>query len=284
MYNRYLSTLTSRFHQSFASIQAYYNFDYGDEFEIALCEVFSELLPERYGVCRGFAVTHDDESAGDDILIFDQTAFPRLGARRKNDFARKESIPIESVYAYIEAKYTLNVGGDDGQSLQKSMTQASRVKELCFRRTKVDLAQITPYLRMKGGFASPKPGGYPDYQNPPYSAIFSMRVRDKKGGEILDSHKNIVDLFENHPANKTPNEFYPDVIVAGAKSILIPAGNNQTVSNPFNLPQSDTKLAFFETTDDAFALGFLHLLWALDFIQLSPLPFHEIIPACFKPS
>src|SRR5437667_11014698 len=46
-----------------------YNFDHGDEFEVAMCHVLRSALPARYGVCRGHIVTINDEHAGDDIII-----------------------------------------------------------------------------------------------------------------------------------------------------------------------------------------------------------------------
>jgi hypothetical protein len=35
-------------------IEAIYNFDLGDEFEVAICALPEHILPAKYGVCREF--------------------------------------------------------------------------------------------------------------------------------------------------------------------------------------------------------------------------------------
>jgi len=88
-------------------MHAVHNFDYGDEFEIALCEVLRTILPGRAAVCRGYVIAQDGRMAGDDIIVFDATRFPVLRALG-DDLSRKEKVPAEAVLAYIEAKHTLS--------------------------------------------------------------------------------------------------------------------------------------------------------------------------------
>jgi hypothetical protein len=89
VYGDYLETISAKFQSLFAEISAEYAFDYGDEFEIALCKVLRALLPSKFGICRGFAVTLDGTLAGDDIIIFDHERFPTLRLLESNDFAQK---------------------------------------------------------------------------------------------------------------------------------------------------------------------------------------------------
>lgn len=113
LYNNWLGKLAERFQAKFDDIQTIYNFEYGDEFEVALCEVLKSIIPRRASVCRGFVVAKDGTLAGDDIIIFDSTRFPALRAIGE-DLSRKEQVPAEAVLAYIEAKHTLYVHGSSG--------------------------------------------------------------------------------------------------------------------------------------------------------------------------
>jgi hypothetical protein len=67
--------------------------------------------------------------AGDDIIVFDTTRSPVLRALG-NYLSRKEKVPAEAVLAYIEAKHTLSIHGEGGQSLQKATEQTAAVKAL----------------------------------------------------------------------------------------------------------------------------------------------------------
>src|SRR5690348_3133356 len=110
IYRNYVRTLSSRFEGMLNSIGAVYGFDYGDEFEFVLLETLRPLLPWQYGVCRGHLITQSGKQAGDDIIIFDRLRFPTLQLRGSGSY-RKEHVPIEAAYAYIEAKHTLVLEG-----------------------------------------------------------------------------------------------------------------------------------------------------------------------------
>jgi len=68
-YDQFLENIGKKFNEYFINISAINNFDYGDEYEVALCKALASILPERYGVCRGFIVTMCGNYAGDDIII-----------------------------------------------------------------------------------------------------------------------------------------------------------------------------------------------------------------------
>ncbi|MGD2182757.1 DUF6602 domain-containing protein [Lusitaniella coriacea] len=125
IYNDYVKNLHQAFSRRLDEISAEFNFDLGSEFEIAICEILRSFLPIKYGICRGFVVSAEGCVAGDDIIIFDQERFPILRPNATKAFDKKEKIPIEAVYGYIEAKHTL-----DSQSFDKSFKQKQKVKIL----------------------------------------------------------------------------------------------------------------------------------------------------------
>lgn len=130
IYNDIIQHLSNAFSLEISKIEAVYNFDYGDEFEIAICKVLRRFLPNKYGICRGFVIDKMGNSAGDDIIIYDQELFPTLRVLdQEEEFVKKNQIPVEAVYAYIEAKYTLN-----SKSLIKAFKQVNDVKRLCYSR------------------------------------------------------------------------------------------------------------------------------------------------------
>ena len=106
-YNDIIVNISRRFESELEYMSSIYNFDLGDEFEIAVCHVLRKILPIKYGICRGFVVDKSKNIAGDDIIIYDRMNFPNLRfLGQEDDYARKNQIPVEAVYAYIEAKHT----------------------------------------------------------------------------------------------------------------------------------------------------------------------------------
>jgi len=68
LYNNWLHGVATRFQKKFDDISAEFNFELGPEFEIAICKVLQDLLPRRFGVCRGFVVGQSGDLAGDTTL------------------------------------------------------------------------------------------------------------------------------------------------------------------------------------------------------------------------
>jgi|ERR1019366_520635 hypothetical protein len=160
LYNDWLPQVAQRFQQKFESIQVAHNFDLGNEFEVAVAEVLREILPRRFGVCRGFVVARNGERAGDDIIVFDAQAFPTLRALA-TDLSRKEAVPAEAVLAYIEAKHTLHVEGEErvGQSLAKATSQVDLVKRI--PRPAVEHHQLIRGVNLLGTFNLKPPADFP---------------------------------------------------------------------------------------------------------------------------
>src|SRR6266498_5826443 len=142
LYGDFVRNMARRFDEALSEIESTYNFELGDEFEIAICNTLRRILPHRFGICRGYVVNRDGEVAGDDIIIYERIRFPTARLLGE-DYSRKEKVPIEAVFAYIEAKHTLQLVGDGGSSLLNALRQAGAVKALCEQRQPVPLTQIT---------------------------------------------------------------------------------------------------------------------------------------------
>ena len=105
IYNGIVENIAQEFERELGSIMAGFNFDYGGGFFICVCKFLRRFLPLKYGICRGFVVDRHGNTAGDDIITYDQELYPTLRfLDSDNQFAQKEQIPVEVVYAYIEAK------------------------------------------------------------------------------------------------------------------------------------------------------------------------------------
>ena len=254
-------------------IEVRYNFDYGDEFELALCDALRAILPEQFGICRGFVVASDGDCAGDDLIIFDRIRFPTLRILRQDSFARKEQIPVEAVYAYIEAKHTLEIDGDSGQSLKKASTQTARVKSLA--REAITHEQVDPYLGPLP-IEIAVPDGFPKTRNPMYAAIISRRVRLNKDSELLTDrgtiHEKLIDAAVEEPP--------PDLIIAGTGNLVLPyvkTGHSLTYHSPFHVDGVTTPCGFTAEDELAFGIGLCSLLHALDFIRLGVMPWKELL-------
>lgn len=53
MYENLLKNLSQKIEKYFSEMEKDYNFDLGPEFEIALCKILQDLLPTKFGICRG---------------------------------------------------------------------------------------------------------------------------------------------------------------------------------------------------------------------------------------
>lgn len=74
----------------------------------------SSFLPKRFGVSKGYIITHNLEYEGDleewDVIIYDAIDAPILFTRGSSDYnesGKRRAVPIEYVRAIIEVKATL---------------------------------------------------------------------------------------------------------------------------------------------------------------------------------
>lgn len=84
-YDNYPQRLSRQILSRFLEIEAIYNFEFGDETEIALCQILINILPDKYGVCRGFVINKEGVKAGDDIIIYDKMNFPLIRQNGSTD-------------------------------------------------------------------------------------------------------------------------------------------------------------------------------------------------------
>lgn len=278
-YNNYVKKLSKRYSNLLEGISFVHNFDTGVEFEIAICEALQAILPNKYGVCRGFVVTRNGEKAGDDIIIYDKYRFPRLRADNEQSFARKEQIPVEAVYAYIEAKNSLIMTGKKG-NLFKAVSQAQKVKELVSQRDVIDARRsIDPYHNLtflNDGSEDRNQRGWPEIFNPFFTAIFAKEVREKESAKKLNGKEvgAILDLIGI-------TNFETDLIIAGDDLVVLPflphpGKTTGTYSSPFFITgKSVPRWAVRKGL--AFSIGICSLLYAIDTIRLGAMPWPYII-------
>jgi IS5 family transposase len=119
------------------------------------------LLVDGRGIPLSIIVTaanHHDLTQLEPVLDAIVCRRPRVGshahrhkkrhpARRwvvEEDWTRKDLVPIEAVFASIEAKHTLEIEGESRSSLTHAFEQAGKVRALCEQRTQVPMNQIAP--------------------------------------------------------------------------------------------------------------------------------------------
>lgn len=269
LYDNWLPDVARRFQQKFDNIAATHNFELGNEFEVAVCEVLRDLLPRRFGVCRGFVVGRNGDRAGDDIVIFDAQRFPTLRALA-TDLSRMESIPAEAVLAYIEAKHTLIVEGDEkvGQSLAKATRQVELVKAV--PRPPVEHAELIPGVNLKGGFTVTPPPGFPQIRNPYYAAIWARHVKAKSDDVFVAFSRRL------HEIGIARNEL-PDAIVAGSALALPVVRNSEKNVSIKPFVCESTELASVLNEAAPWGIALAHMLWAIEWIRLGELPWSTLL-------
>lgn len=273
-YSKLIENISTAIESQFKEISARYNFDLGEEFEIAICELLIKILPDQYGICRGFVVTEKDEYAGDDIIIYDKSRFPTLRLLDKKKFDKKQEIPVEAVYAYLEAKHTIILHEpDSGQSFYKSFDQVSKVKKL--NREKRKLVSIDPYTNLGSMFTATR-NNWPEIANPIYGAIISRFTKDKSKSENLPSEK----MFEVIKTANVPKDIvHPDLVILGQNDLMFPGISSEstiTYESPFFI-EATSKLIHKSTKNSSLAIGIIMLLYALDTIKLGKMPYQRII-------
>ena len=272
MYDNYIKRLNDKFTSSLQSISAEFNFDLGPEFEIAICNVLREFLPDKYGVCRGFVVDRKGNKAGDDIIIYDKIKYPTIRQFRE-DFSRKENIPIEAVYAYIEAKHTI-----DMQQYDKAIEQIQKVKELCSTRSKTGIYQTDPYI---GEYIdrSNVVESLPRYRNPIIAIILGRFSVDKLNNRTTDPEL-IQEMAFKKLSEMKRSSFNPEMIILGGKNVLRVgySSDNNSVPTLF-FPDNNKEIGYQNLIleDMAYGLFMTQLMAAMDWIKLGNLPWVEMI-------
>lgn len=277
LYNGLVDRMAKSFDSAFSAIEAVYNTEYGTEFEVALCRAIGRLLPSRFSICRGFVVTRDGQTGGDDIIIYERHLFPTARFLLDDDFSLKEQVPVEAVAAYIEAKHTFDLVDDSDSSLSKALRQIDAVKRMCDQREPVPLNRVARNSTVDG-FPVRGLDGYPDRRNPSFTAIFSRNVREKKGKDYITDSAVIGPALgaRGQVAGLAP----PDLVVAGSSVVALPCIQN-VIKSPF-MPREGGTLTVMPADNVAFAIGICDLLWALDYIELGNIPWTAVMAEALK--
>jgi len=268
-YADYLKTIGDKFTALIGEIKTDYNFDFGDEFEIAVCKALRGILPTRYGVCRGTIFTIDNRSAGDDIIIFDQWRFPVLRLLDDNNYAQKQRIPIEAVMAYIEAKNTIVIEDGHGNSLSKSVRQATAIKKLGRKeeRHKPNVA-----MGSEGMLFQKKADFHPEINNPFYACIFARGVKPKPNTALLESsdvHKYLLAV------SLASDDEYIDLAVLNNDIFIFPL-INKIFYSPFWI-KGKSNHHLYNHVDLAWGIGISMLFLAFESIELGSMDWQGII-------
>ncbi|MDP2316533.1 MAG: hypothetical protein Q8P41_26810 [Pseudomonadota bacterium] len=279
LYDGWATKIAARFQRRFDEIEVNHNFDFGSEFEIAVCEVLRTILPQRASVCRGYVVGQDGSKAGDDIVIFDSAKFPTLRSLGRS-LALREEVPAEAVLAYIEAKHTLNVDGTGPQSLAKAIRQVGGVKAIHREQTWAGYKNFPLPPRS----TSSTPSYWPDSRNPWYTAIWARHVSVPSKRKLPVHESLLVRATGLEPGH----ERCPDVI-AGESSILFPVFRQRDQAGAPGGPTAcsfrtaPTELAAFPATAPL-GLAALHLLWAIESIDLGAIPWDRMLTEQLDPA
>jgi hypothetical protein len=271
MYPNFLKILSKKIESKFSEIETIHNFDNGPEFEIALCKILKELLPNKFGVCRGFIVDKNGDCAGDDIIIYDRLRFPTIRRLNEEDFSRKEQVPFEAVYCYIEAKNNLELDNENDSTLNTALVQIEKIKTL--ERSDRPLTQITEIFSMGDVFKVSPPTGWSKTLNPLHTAIISRKTSLKKS---YLTPEETYPLLENRAISVTGA---PDLIVAGEGVVILPTAQIEGLKHivPFLFLFQESTPNVLKTEHHALAIGLCQILWALSRIELGVMPWEEII-------
>jgi hypothetical protein len=270
-YDQYVKNLSAVFAQALANVEVAYNFDHGDEFEVALAETLEKCLPEKYGVCRGMVVAPNGEEEGDDLIIYDRMNYPCLRVDR-GGLSLKQRIPIEAVYAYIEAKNcrTIVVDDSDNESIARAVAQVAKVRKLVETRAPVPAPIVLSDTS-------------PTIKNPFFGVVMSNRVRDKPKGKILEGAQEIIATMVAN--NKTLQVLGADFVALGQDLAFLPVIDTKWevfYTSPF-ARTADPRFRFdpITTQGNSFGMFFASLMSAIGSIELGPFPWRQLVNGFF---
>ncbi|MER0170482.1 MAG: hypothetical protein DU489_07730 [Nitrosomonas sp.] len=274
VYQNYISNLQHAFEKRLDDISAQFNFELGSEFEVAICEILSSFLPNKFGICRGFAVNAEGATAGDDIIIYDKERFPTLRTITNRAFDKKDMVPIEAICAYIEAKHTL-----DANSFIKAVEQVQAVKQLCSQREPVSFYQVDPHVECTTP-APPTVLHWPKYRNPVFGMILSRYSAGGDGKSRATSPGDVEAFLREQLNCMKPSPYLPDLIVAGSDNYLSPAHlkeDGQTLPSLHYIPEVTTGYQVLEKPGIAFGAALAQLAGAIDWVRLGRMPWIRIV-------
>ncbi|WP_198283235.1 DUF6602 domain-containing protein [Sphingomonas sp. PAMC 26617] len=272
-YDDFAGKLSRKVTARLSMIEAQYNFDLGDEYEVALCEVLADILPARYGVCRGSLVTFEGEQAGDDLIIYDRMAFPTLRSSISPNFAIKEKVPVEAAFAYIECKHRVEIGAtlQKSAALAKAVEQVRAAKALAAKRR----SNPNPNYKEQQRFQRPKwdhlPAYLPELKNELFGVVFARQSAFAKGATKAGGIQ-------------IGGDFAPDLVILGDDLLFTPSALLDADGIKASLFYSSF---FFPYLRDehvegaAIGLGLLTLLHVISWMDLLPIDYGQVLNAGF---
>ena len=275
MYKGFIERISKLVNAEYEKIDAIYNFEHGDEYEIAVCKILRQFLPNKYSICRDHIVSEDNSTAGDDIIIYDSNSYPNLRLL-ENDLSIKQYIPAEAVYAYIEVKHTMFLDTEDGQSLKKACQQVQAAKNI--HRAKRSLNKLSGGFNIGGGMSVTPEKYWPDYRNPMFGCVIARKLgftvaKNKK----LQINTNIFKRYFDEQCTQLTT--LPDLIIASDNIVAYPvisSGNDtHDLASPFFIPGKST-LMIHETSHNL-AFGLINLLRALNWIIPADIPYTNLL-------
>lgn len=322
LYNDYADILAGRIERRLQEMFAHHQFEYGTEFEIALCQLLRSILPGRCGICRGYIVPERGETEGDDIIVYDAFRYPTLRALGQ-ELGLKEYVPADAVLAYIEVKRTLYARPAaaapakvtqkqekaGGQSIEKALNQVRKVKLLS--RTSVPLSTLVPGvdLNIKGTVTGGRAGdaeipafelkmelstplGYPKIRNPWFTMVVAQNLSVGRNAPMRATLFEAVEAYAR--SNPSPGDALqptlPDVIAAGPIFIfpVLSATSSAAPSTPGDLQArwfltKETELAAIESRISPIAMSFLHMFSAIETMLLASLPVGKVLQEAIDP-
>lgn len=261
-YGGYIERLSKKVEARLSDIEAIFNFDLGPEFEVAMCALLEDILPARFGICRGFVVTEDGRTAGDDLIIYDKMSCPTLRGGIGRQFSVKEQIPVDAVYAYIECKHSIN----SELVAEKALLQTKKVKELILSRRQRKNVNYEAEGPIYNGKPRDWPRPHPELKNQPFCVIFSR---------IFDSTIQISDKVD---------PFNPDLLILGPNHIAtqsVVLGPDGIKGALFYDRAYWAGLRVESAEGNAYGLGIVTLLQALSWIELMPIDWSDTLNAAF---
>lgn len=277
-YNDYIKKLSTRFLARLDEIDPQFNFDIGNEFEIHLGGLLQELLPNKYGICRGFVTPLDGQAKGDDIIIYDHQSYPNLKPNSASKFTIKENIPVDSVYAYLEAKNTIEIKKDSvGTYWGKAIKQTQDVKNI-YREPR-NSNEIIDGVTLGENLTIPLRKSFPEICNPMYTAIICRGIREN--GKIITDHQEIKRKLIGL---KYPNDNPPDLIIIGNDLAIFPSliePEKQTLESPFFI-KGRHSLVTVIMPEMAFGFGMAMIQWALQNIKLKDINWKLVLGEVFE--
>lgn len=257
-YGGYVDRLSRKVAARLTDIEAVFNFELGQEYELAMCLLLEDILPARFGVCRGFVVAEDGEKAGDDLVIYDRMSCPTLRSNQGRQYAAKEQIPIDAVYAYIECKHSVKTS----DVFENAVSQARAVKELMLKRP----ARANPDYEVDGPMYNGKPRDwprcFPQKKNQPFCAVFSREFSPPAFGDVQRDCLT------------------PDLLILGQDHLATQSAvlNQDGIKGAlFFDDKHDAGVRLETLKGQAYGVGIVTLMQALGWIELVPMDWSKTL-------